>query len=145
MYFMPFYKCWLGSKAFNMVNNSQYDGYQRGLASIVYKFFDQKSKAKLAHTAIKKKTLNQINNLLTNYVNQPFEKFKNINNLLIWQNRNIKGIYLLSRYIKGIIFWVLMMLSAHAYIIHLKDNNGEMVTNTFQKIFEESGRKPNKI
>ena len=31
-------------KAFKIVNDSKYDGYQRGLASMVYKFFDKKSK-----------------------------------------------------------------------------------------------------
>ena len=31
-------------KAFNIAENSKYDGYQRGLASMVYKFFDKKSK-----------------------------------------------------------------------------------------------------
>ena len=33
----------LGDKAFNIAKNSKYAGYQRGLASIVYKFFDKKS------------------------------------------------------------------------------------------------------
>ena len=31
-------------KAFNIAKNPKYDGYQRGLASLVYKFFDKKSK-----------------------------------------------------------------------------------------------------
>ena len=30
-------------KAFNIAKNSKYGGYQRGLASMVYKFFDKKS------------------------------------------------------------------------------------------------------
>ena len=30
-------------KAFNIVKNPKYDGYQRGLASMIYKFFDKKS------------------------------------------------------------------------------------------------------
>ena len=30
-------------KAFNVARNPKYDGYQRGLASMVYKFFDKKS------------------------------------------------------------------------------------------------------
>ena len=30
-------------KAFNIAKNSKYDGYQRGLASVVYKFFDKRS------------------------------------------------------------------------------------------------------
>ena len=34
----------LKNKAFAIANNPKYDGYQRGLASMVYKFFDKKSK-----------------------------------------------------------------------------------------------------
>ena len=30
-------------KAFNIAKNPTYDGYQRGFASMVYKFFDKKS------------------------------------------------------------------------------------------------------
>ena len=33
----------LRDKAFNIAKNSKYDGYQRELASMVYKFFDKKS------------------------------------------------------------------------------------------------------
>ena len=33
----------LRDKAFNTAKNLKYDGYQRGLASMVYKFFDKKS------------------------------------------------------------------------------------------------------
>ena len=33
----------LRDKAFNIAKNPNYDGYQRGLASMVYKFFDKKS------------------------------------------------------------------------------------------------------
>ena len=32
----------LKDKAFNVEKNPKYDGYQRGLASLVYKFFDKK-------------------------------------------------------------------------------------------------------
>ena len=34
----------LGDKAFNIAKNPKNDGYQRGLASMVYKCFDKKSK-----------------------------------------------------------------------------------------------------
>ena len=34
----------LKDKAFNIAKNPKYDGYERGLASMVYKFFDKKSK-----------------------------------------------------------------------------------------------------
>ena len=33
----------LGDKAFTIAKNSKYDGYQRGLASMVFKFFDKKT------------------------------------------------------------------------------------------------------
>ena len=33
----------LRDKAFNIAKNPKYDGYQRGLASVVYKFFDKKT------------------------------------------------------------------------------------------------------
>ena len=32
----------LRDKTFNIAKDSKYDGYQRGLASMVYKFFDKK-------------------------------------------------------------------------------------------------------
>ena len=34
----------LKDKAFKIASNQKYDGHQRGLSSIVYKFFDKKSK-----------------------------------------------------------------------------------------------------
>ena len=34
----------LRNRAFNIAKDPKYDGYQRGLASMVYKFFDKKSK-----------------------------------------------------------------------------------------------------
>ena len=42
----------LRNKAFNIAKNKKYDGYQRGLASMVYKFFDRKS-ASLADKSTK--------------------------------------------------------------------------------------------
>ena len=33
----------LKNKAFNIAKDQKYDGYQRGLASMVYKFFDKKT------------------------------------------------------------------------------------------------------
>ena len=33
----------LRDRAFNIAANPKYDGYQRGLASMVYKFFDKQS------------------------------------------------------------------------------------------------------
>ena len=45
----------LREKAFNIAKNPKYDGYQRELASMVYTFFDKKSKGSgAANNEIKK-------------------------------------------------------------------------------------------
>ena len=43
----------LRDKAFNIAKNPKYDGYQRGLASMVYTFFDKKSKGCGVHIPLK--------------------------------------------------------------------------------------------
>ena len=40
----------LRDKAFNIAENPKYDGYQGGLASMVYKLFDKKSSSRSANT-----------------------------------------------------------------------------------------------
>ena len=45
----------LREKAFNTAKNPKYDGYQRGLASIVYKFFDKKTKGSGVNNKFKQK------------------------------------------------------------------------------------------
>ena len=45
----------LSKKAFEIATNSKHDGYKRGLASMVYKLFNQKWKRNGADTAIKTK------------------------------------------------------------------------------------------
>ena len=41
----------LRDKAYNIASNPEYDGYQRGLASMVYKFFHKKSMGSGINTA----------------------------------------------------------------------------------------------
>ena len=36
----------LRDKAFKIASDKKYDGYQRGLASMIYKFFDKKSQGR---------------------------------------------------------------------------------------------------
>ena len=43
----------LRDKAFNIAKNPKYDGYQRGLASMVYKCFDKKSKGSGVNIEVK--------------------------------------------------------------------------------------------
>ena len=59
----------LKHKAFKIANNPNYDGYQRGLASMAYKFFDKKSKVS--------SIINKPNYQLANELHKPIiRKFK---------------------------------------------------------------------
>ena len=70
----------LKDKAFKIVSDPKYDGYQRGLASMVYKFFDKMSKESDIVT-------NEPNYQLANELHKPvirkFEKEKFIKKLLV--------------------------------------------------------------
>ena len=47
----------LRDKAFNIAKNPKYDGYQRGLASMVYKFFDKNSAGRGVNTNVNNEKL----------------------------------------------------------------------------------------
>ena len=55
----------LKDKAFEIASNPKYDGYQRGLASMTYKFFDKKSKGTGIKSEIKE------NQQLANELHKP--------------------------------------------------------------------------
>ena len=61
----------LKGKAFEVANNPEYDGYQRGLASMVYRFFGKKSKG----TGIKNE-INENQQLVNELHNPIIRKFK---------------------------------------------------------------------
>ena len=56
----------LKDKAFKIASNTKYDGYQRGLASMVYKFFDKKSKGSGISASLANKFANEPNYQLAN-------------------------------------------------------------------------------
>ena len=60
----------LPDKAFNIAKNRKYDRYQRGLASMVYNFFEKQ----VVVSTIK---ICQTKNWLMNYTNQLLENLKN--------------------------------------------------------------------
>ena len=140
----------LKNRAFNIAKDPKYDGYQRGLASIVYKFFDKKSEGSGAKHVNTKLTLQD--EQLANKVHKPiikkFEKrkvhaaFKDN----IW-GADVADMQLLSRYDKGIRFLlcVIDIFSKHAWVVPLKDKKGISIVKAFQIILKHSNRKPNKI
>ena len=69
----------LKNKAFNIAKDPKYDGYLRGLASMVYKFFDKKTKGSGVTTLANKSAIKSIpqNEQLTDELHKPIiRKFK---------------------------------------------------------------------
>ena len=56
----------LRDKAFRIVSDPKYDGYQRGLASMVYKFFDKKSSGSGVAASLANKSATEPNYQLAN-------------------------------------------------------------------------------
>ena len=115
----------LRNRAFNIAKDPKYDGYQRGLASMVYKFFDKKSEGSGAkHVNTKFTPQNQqLAEELHKPIIKTFEKrkvhaaFKDI----IW-GADLADMQLLSRYNKGVrlLLCVIDIFSNYAWVVPLK-------------------------
>ena len=143
----------LRDKAFNIAKDTKYDGYQRGLASMVYKFFDKKSEGSGAKNVNNNTKLAPQNQQLAEELHKPIIKkiekgkvhaaFKDN----IW-GADLADMQLLSRYNKGIRFLlcVIDIFSKYAWVVPLKDKKGVSIVTAFQSILKQSNnRKPNKI
>ena len=132
----------LKDKGYNIASNPEYDGYQRGLAIMVYKFFDKKSTGSgIASSSI-----------LADEFHKPIIKKFNKRKVYSQFKDNIWGVDLadmqsLSRKNKGIkyLLCAIDLYSKYAFFIPLKDKKGISIVNAFNKIIKQSNRKPNKI
>ena len=140
----------LRNGAFNIAKDQKYDGYQRGLASMVYKFFDKKSKgsgAKNVNTKLAPQNHQSAEELYKPIIKN-FQKrkvhaaFKDN----IW-GADLADMQLLSRYNKGIRFLlcVIDVFRKYAWVVPLKDKKGVSIATAFQSVLKQSNRKPNKI
>ena len=128
----------LKNKAFDIAKDPKYDGYQRGLASMVYKFFSVKlipqneQLANELHKAIIKKFETR----------RVYSTFKD--NIL---GADLADMQLLIKYNKGIRFLlcVIDISSKYAWVVPLKDKKGISIVKAFQIILKQSNGKPNKI
>ena len=140
----------LRNRAFNIAKDPKYDGHQRALASLVYKFFDKKSKGSGAkHVNIK---LTPQNQQLAEEIRKPiirkFEKrkvhaaFKDN----FW-GADLADMQVLNKYNKGIRFLLCVIDSfiKYAWVVLLKDKKGVSIVKAFQSTLKQSNRKPNKI
>ena len=113
----------LRDKAYNIAGHPEYDGYQRGLASMVYKFFDKKS---MGSGFVKDSS-----SILADELHKPvIEKF-NKRKVYSQFKDNIWGVDLadlqsLSKKNKGIkyLLCAIYLFSKYAFVIPLKDKKG---------------------
>ena len=135
----------LKNKAFDIAKDPKYDGYQRGLASMVYKFFDSKVSGSGAKLTLQNE---QLAEELHKRIIRKFEKRKVYSTFKdnIWGD-DLADMQLLSKYNKGIRFLlcVIDIFSKYGWVIPLKDKKGISIVKAFQIILKQSNRKPNKI
>ena len=132
----------LRDKAYDIASNPKYDGYQRGLATMVYKFFDKKSMgSRIASSSI-----------LADERHKPIIRKFNKRKVYSQFKDNIWGVDLadmqsLSRKNKGVkyLLCAIDLYSKYRFVIPLKDKKGISIVNAFNKIIKRSNRKPNKI
>ena len=113
---------------------------------MVYKFFDKKTSG----SGIKNENIS--NNQLAEELHKPiirkFNKRKVHSAFIdnIW-GADLADMQLISKFNKGFIFLlcVIDIYSKYAWVIPLKDKKGITISNTFQKILDESNHKLNKI
>ena len=141
----------LRDKAYNIASNPEYDGYQRGLVSMVYKFFDKKSTAEPSSLEGMGSGIAS-SSILADELHKPIIKKFDKRKVYSQFKDNVWGVDLadmqsLSRKNKGIkyLLCAIDLYSTYAFIIPLKDKKGISIVNAFNKIIEQSNRKPNKI
>ena len=112
----------LSNKAFNIAKTPKYDGFQRGLASVVYKFFDKKSSGSGVGNKIR-----QNQQLVEELLRAIIKKFKKKRIAYSSFKDNIWGadladMPLISKFNKGIRFLLceIDIFSKHAWVSRLK-------------------------
>ena len=142
----------LKNKAFDIAKDPKYDGYQRGLASMVYKFFDSKVASPDKKSVGSGAKLIPQNEQLAEELHKPIiRKFKKRKVYSAFKD-NIWGVdladmQLLRKYNKGIRFLlcVIDIFSKYASVAPLKHKKGVSIVKAFQSILKQSNRKPKKI
>ena len=119
----------LRDKAFKIASDPKYDGYQRGLASMVFKFFDKKSKGSGINT-------NEFNYQLANELHKPVTKKLKQRKVYSSFKDNIWGVDLtgmqsLSKFNKGFkyLLCVINLFSKYAWVIPIKDKKGTNIVS----------------
>ena len=120
-----------------------FDEYQRGLASMVYKFFDSKVASPDKKSVGSGAKLIPKNEQLADELHKPIIRKKNLKKVYSAFKDNILGadladMQLLSKYNKGIRFLlcVIDIFSKYAWVVPLKDKKGISIVKAFQNILK---------
>ena len=134
----------LRNKAFEIARNPKYDGHRRGLVSMVYRFFDKKSKGSGIKSIPNQQLANELRNpiIKKNRKRRVYSSFKDN----IW-GVDLADIQLISQCNKRIrhLLWAIDLVSKYAWVVPLKEKKGITIFNTFQNISDSWKRKPSKI
>ena len=132
-------------KALKIATDPKVNGYQRSLAAMVYKFFDERTKGMGV-----KHSLN--NEILADELPKPiirnFKRRKVYSSFKdnIWCV-DLADMSLISKFDKGIkyLLCVIDLFSRYSWVIPLKNKKRGSIVDGFKKILDKSKRKPNKI
>ena len=119
---------------YKIQNDPKYDSYQRGLASMIYKFFDKKS----CGSGIANEPNYQLAEELHKSIIRKFKERKLFSSF----RDNILGVDLadmqsLSKYNKKIKYLscTIYLFSKYSWVIPLKNKGGTSIVNAFQNVF----------
>ena len=131
------------NKAFKIGKDRKYDGYQRGLALMVYKIYDKKTST----NGIKSISNQQLEDKLHKPIIKKFKK-RRVNSSFkdnIWK-ADLADMQLLSKRNKEVRFLlsVIDIFNKHVWVALLKDRKGTSIANAFKVILNNSKRKPTK-
>ena len=135
----------LRDKAYEIAKDPKYYDSQRGLANLVYKFFDKKTSGSDVKSILQN---GQLPDQLHKPIIRKFKKRKVYSAFKdnIW-SADLADMQLISKFNKTFRFLlcVINIYSKYAWVVPLKDKKGVSIVNAFRSILKKSNRKPNKI
>ena len=122
----------LRDKAYDIARNPEYDGFQRGLASMVYRFFDKKT---MGIGVVEPNESLKFADELHKPIIRKFNKRKVYSSFKdnIW-GVDLADMQLLSNF--KYLLCVIDLFSKYAFVVPVKDKKGVSIVNTFQSILD---------
>ena len=127
----------LKNKALKIATDPRVNGYQRGLASLVYKFFNERTKASVINNKGNLFVNSQLAEELHKTIIKNFKRRKVYSSFKdnFW-SVDLADMQLISKYNKGIkyLLCVIDLFSRYAWVIPLKNKKGKIIVEGFKKI-----------